>query len=93
MLAMIIAATLAGSDPGAASAPPPPSPPAATKVADQKPAKPKSRGDEVICKTIQDPGIGTTRQACATRRDWDENTWLDQQWLRQRQACSNGYAC
>ena len=87
MLAMILAAALA------ASAPAPPTPAAVTQVADQKPAKPRSRADEVICKTVLDPGIGTTRQACATRRDWADKEWQDQQWLRQRQACSNLVGC
>jgi hypothetical protein len=97
MLAMVIAATLAASDPGAATSP---AAQGATVQAAANPAQAKadarkSRSEQMICKTVQVPGIGTTRKACATQREWDDHQFWEQQDLRERQAglCGVGGGC
>jgi hypothetical protein len=98
MLAMVIAATLAASDPGAATASPAAQGATVQAAANPAPAKAnphKSRSEQVICKTVQDPGIGTTRQACATQHEWSDQQFWEQQALRERQTgvCGVGGGC
>ena len=92
MLALIIAAALA------AEAAPSPSPAPSAQAASTQaaaPSKPKSRLDEVICKTAQVPGIGTTRESCATRREWNDREALIHQELRAQQTgfCGGKVTC
>jgi hypothetical protein len=95
---MIIAAALA-ADAGPAPAPAATPPAATTQVAaasgPEKAPPRKSRMDQVICKTVLADGTGATRQACATRREWADREYLDQQDLRlqQRGFCGNGTGC
>ena len=44
-----------------------------------------SRRDEVICKVVMWPGIGTPQRACAPRWEWDQRTAREQQVLSQYQ--------
>ena len=77
MLNLIIAALASTASPAAPTPPPPQAIPAvATHL---------SRRDEVICKVVMWPGIGTPQRACAPRWEWDQRTAREQQVLSQYQ--------
>ena len=97
MLAILIAAALAaqGASGSDQSAPAQTGAAQAAPVQTTAPVRRKSRLDDVICKSVQVPGIGTTRQACATRREWNDREAVMQQELRARQTgfCGGGALC
>jgi hypothetical protein len=95
MLVMVIAAAIAAADPGTATAGAAGQGATQAAAAPSKAAARKAHQEEVICKIVQDAGIGTTRQVCATRREWSDHEFFEQQAVRERQRgfCGVGGGC